>query len=52
MIDKEQVTDMILQSDLITYGVAFIRLTVDEEGNVVRERIHPLEIEKDIVFKE
>lgn len=41
----EDMIDMLLINDLTYNGIAFLKLTVDKDGNVIRERIDPQAIE-------
>lgn len=38
----EDIIDSILTQDLMRYGTAFVKLTVDQDGNVIRERLDPV----------
>lgn len=44
---QEDMIDWFLISDLIHFGTAFIKITVDNNGDVIRERIDPKEMEND-----
>ena len=44
----EDMIDQLLMNDLMYFGIAFIKVTVDENGNIIRERINPYEIDKEI----
>lgn len=46
-MNREDLIDSMLTRDLMKYGTAYVKLTVNEDGEVIRERIDPETMIKD-----
>ena len=44
-MNNDEVTDKLLTSDILSYGIAYVKFSLDKDGNLIRERIHPLDFE-------
>ena len=42
---SDEVTDQLIANDILIYGRSYVKFSIDEKGNLIRERISPLDFE-------